>query len=199
MKEHPTACKVGAFLTGFALGGVGGGLGVSEIEKAPVTDGEKAAGAGAGAAVGGLLGMIIGHYVCQPEEAMAAAPPPPPPPPAPLPKGTKVAEIPGPNFEFDKASLTAEGRAKVDEAAQILKDHPSNSVEIAGHTDSVGSDAYNQRLSERRANTVAERLVADGISRSRLHVRGYGESRPVASNKSAEGRARNRRVEIVTD
>jgi OOP family OmpA-OmpF porin len=81
----------------------------------------------------------------------------------------------------------------------VLKDNPTIHVEVGGHTDSIGSDAYNQKLSERRAQTVATELEHDGISASRLTVRGYGERKPEADNKTAEGRARNRRVELIVD
>jgi OOP family OmpA-OmpF porin len=70
-------------------------------------------------------------------------------------------------------------------------------VEVAGHTDSVGSEEYNQGLSERRANTVRDYLASKGINASRLTARGYGEGRPVASNDTSEGRQENRRVELV--
>jgi outer membrane protein OmpA-like peptidoglycan-associated protein len=193
LREKPAACKVASFLTGAALGGLGGGLGTGKIED-HVSNGELAAGTGIGFAAGGLVGMIVGHYACKPTEVAQAAPPPPP-----IPKGTKIAEIPGPNFDFNKASLTPAGRTKVTDAARVLKDHPNLTVAIEGFTDSVGSDEYNMRLSERRATTMTNHLVEDGISRSRLHPKGYGESRPVADNSTAEGRARNRRVEIVVD
>jgi OOP family OmpA-OmpF porin len=195
--SHPTACKVAAFLGGATLGAVGGGVGVDQVEKGP-TDGERAAGAAAGFVAGGLVGALIGHLACQAEEA----PPPPPPPPVAAPppaKGTRIARIVGPNFEFDKARLTRAGEAKVDEAVTILKDNPSVHVAVEGHTDSVGSDAYNQKLSERRARTVADYLIDHGVDPSRLTVRGYGESRPVADNATAAGRAENRRVDIVVD
>ena len=192
-REHPVACKATAALIGGALGATGGAVGVDQIEKGP-DDGEIAAGAAAGLVAGGLVGYLIGHYACPEEEAPVAAPPPPP-----MPKGTKIAEIPGPNFDFDKSTLTAEGKAKVADAARVLKDNPTIHVEVAGHTDSIGSDAYNQKLSERRAKTVADELVRDGISASRLTPRGYGETKPIADNKTEAGRARNRRVEIDVD
>ncbi len=193
LSEHPVACRAGAALTGATLGAVGGGVGVQNVEKGP-DSGEVAAGASAGLVAGGLIGYLIGYYAC-PEEEVVAAPPPPPPPA----KGTKIAEIPGPNFDFNKSNLTPAGKAKVADAAQILKNNPSIHVEVGGHTDSIGSDAYNQKLSERRARTVADELERDGISASRLSVRGYGERKPIADNKTEEGRARNRRVEIVVD
>jgi OOP family OmpA-OmpF porin len=193
LREHPVACRAGAAATGAVLGGVGGGVGTANIGDG-ADNGEIAAGAAVGTVVGGLIGYLIGYYACPEEEV--APPPPPPPPPA---KGTKIAEIPGPNFDFNKYTLTPAGREKVAEAAQILKNNPTIHVEVAGHTDSIGSEAYNLKLSERRARTVAEELQKDGISASRLTVRGYGKANPIASNATAEGRARNRRVELVVD
>ena len=191
LREHPTACKAGSALLGGALGATLGGVGVDQWENDP-DDGEIAAGAAAGLVGGGLLGYLIGHYACpEPEAPVAAAPPPA--------KGTKIAEIPGPNFDFNKATLTPAGKAKVADAAKTLKDNPTLHVEVGGHTDSIGSDTYNQGLSERRAKTVADELTKDGISASRLTVRGYGKRKPIADNKTEAGRARNRRVELVVD
>jgi len=196
MRSDPM-CKYGMPILGGALGATGGGLGVSEIEPTP-SKGEVAGGAAAGLVVGSLLGLVAGHYLCEEQ----ATPPPPPPPPAaaaPPAKGTKIATITGPNFDFDKASLTAEGKSRVREAAAVLKQHPTLRVSVEGHTDSVGSDVYNERLSERRAQTVAELLGVEGVSRSRLDVRGFGKTRPIADNKTAAGRAENRRVEIIAE
>ena len=156
LREHPVACKATAAAIGATLGAVGGGVGVNEIEKGP-DDGEIAAGAAAGLVAGGLIGYLIGHYACPEEEVVVQERVAPPPPP----KGTKIAEIPGPNFDFDKSTLTPAGKAKVADAARTLKDSPSVHVEVGGHTDSIGSDGYNQRLSERRAKTVA--LSATGL------------------------------------
>ena len=195
MREHPVACRAAATVTGAAIGGTLGGVLVHKYEGGVGGDsGETAAGAAGGTVGGGLIGYLIGYYAC-PEEEVVAAPPPPPPPA----KGTKIAEIPGPNFDFNKYNLTPAGKAKVADAAQILKNNPSIHVEVAGHTDSIGSDTYNQKLSERRAQTVTDELQRDGISASRMTVRGYGERKPIADNKTEEGRARNRRVEIVVD
>jgi OOP family OmpA-OmpF porin len=193
LREHPTACKAGAALIGGTLGATMGGVGVDQWENDP-DSGEIAAGAAAGLVGGGLLGYLIGHYACPEPEAPVAATPPPPPA-----KGTKIAEIPGPNFDFNKSTLTPAGKGKVADAAKILKDNPTIHVEVGGHTDSIGSDQYNQKLSERRAQTVADELVKDGISASRLTVRGYGKRKPIADNKTEAGRARNRRVELVVD
>jgi OOP family OmpA-OmpF porin len=106
------------------------------------------------------------------------------------------------NFDFDKANIKAEFAPVLDEAAQILKDNPQVSVIIEGHTDSIGSETYNQRLSERRAESVRRYLVDKGVDASRLETHGYGESQPVASNTTSEGkdnpegRAMNRRAEL---
>ncbi len=193
LQEHPVACRTAATLIGGTLGAVGGGVGVDQVENGP-DDGERAAGAAAGLVAGGLVGYLIGYYACPQEVEEVKAPPPPPPA-----KGTKIAEIPGPNFDFNKSTLTSAGKGKVADAAKVLKDNPTVHVEVGGHTDSIGSDPYNQKLSERRAQTVADELGRDGISASRLTVRGYGKRKPVADNKTEEGRARNRRVELIVD
>lgn len=125
---------------------------------------------------------------------VVAAPVPPPPPPAPM---RKKIVLRGVNFDYDKATLQPAGRPILDEAAEILKANPDVNVEVRGFTDSRGSDAYNMRLSERRAQTVKNYLVSRGVSPSRLTTRGYGESDPVATNETESGRAQNRRVELI--
>ncbi len=109
-----------------------------------------------------------------------------------------VITLRGIYFEFDKATITPESRPDLEEAAKILIQNPTILVEIQGHTDSVGSDKYNQQLSERRAKAVVNYLVQDlGVEEIRLTAKGYGESRPVADNTTEDGRALNRRVEFV--
>lgn len=108
-----------------------------------------------------------------------------------------VIELRGVHFDFDKSDLKPEAIVILNEAAALLEQHETVVVEVAGHTDSVGTDAYNQGLSERRANSVRDYLVSKGIRASRLSARGYGEARPVASNDTDAGRAENRRVELV--
>jgi outer membrane protein OmpA-like peptidoglycan-associated protein len=100
-------------------------------------------------------------------------------------------------FDFDKANLKPGAREKVARVASILHSHPDLKIEVEGHTDSVGSDAYNQRLSERRAESVRAGLVQDGVKSEVVGTTGFGESRPVATNGTPEGRQQNRRVEIV--
>jgi outer membrane protein OmpA-like peptidoglycan-associated protein len=129
-----------------------------------------------------------------PAPPVAQAPPPPPPPPAPPAKRKIVLR--GVNFDFDKATIRADARPVLDEAINILKHESGISVVAEGHTDAVGTDAYNQRLSERRAKAVKDYLVNGGVSASRIDTVGYGEAKPVATNDTADGRAQNRRTEL---
>jgi OOP family OmpA-OmpF porin len=108
-----------------------------------------------------------------------------------------VIELEGVHFDFDKATLKPEAMAILDEAAALLNKNERVVVEVAGHTDSIGSDAYNQGLSERRAKSVQDYLVSKGVKAQRLTAKGYGESMPVASNDTEAGRAENRRVELI--
>ena len=117
------------------------------------------------------------------------------------PRGTRVGPQGCPcdltlklNFAFDSSALTDSDKAQLDAAVAELKRLNWTSGVIEGHTDSIGSDAYNQKLSERRAATVREYLIVQGIAESRMSPTGFGESQPVADNKTAEGRAENRRV-----
>ncbi|BDB18153.1 hypothetical protein cym2001_15180 [Pseudomonas sp. CYM-20-01] len=127
---------------------------------------------------------------------------PPAPPPAVVEEVVVVKEetivIRDVHFQFDSAMLTAADTAKLDTVATRLKQEaPGAQLRVSGHTDSVGKDAYNQKLSERRAHSVVEYLIKSGVPRSSfVSVTGAGESHPVADNKTAEGRALNRRTEI---
>ena len=100
------------------------------------------------------------------------------------------------NFESDKAVLMASSTPTLEEIVKILNDFPNVSVEIQGHTDSTASEAHNMDLSQRRAKTVMEYLISRGIPASRLTAQGYGESRPIDTNATAAGKAKNRRVEL---
>ncbi|HSV79795.1 MAG TPA: OmpA family protein [Ramlibacter sp.] len=133
--------------------------------------------------------------VAAPPPPAVVPPPPPPPPPAP-PAATKVTYAADAFFDFDKAVLKAEGRAKLDDLVGKIKDISLEVIIAVGHTDSVGTDAYNQRLSVRRAEAVKAYLVSKGIEKNRVYTEGKGEKQPVADNKTSEGRAKNRRVEI---
>ncbi|MEJ7138735.1 outer membrane protein OmpA [Amphibiibacter pelophylacis] len=129
-----------------------------------------------------------------PAPAPAPATAPAPAPAAPV--SEKVTFQADAFFDFDKSVLKPEGRRKLDELSGLTKDINLEVIIAVGHTDSVGSDAYNQKLSLRRANAVKEYLVGKGIERSRIYTEGKGEKQPIASNKTAAGRAKNRRVEI---
>jgi OOP family OmpA-OmpF porin len=138
--------------------------------------------------------------------APAAAPPPPPPPPAkpapapakpaPKPVAEKVTLAADVLFDFDKSVLKPEGKAKLDDLAGKIQAIALEVVIAIGHTDSIGSDAYNQKLSVRRAESVKAYLVSKGVEPNRIYTEGKGEKQPVASNKTKEGRQKNRRVEI---
>jgi OOP family OmpA-OmpF porin len=171
------------------------------------------------------IGLSFDFGGKEPPPAPRKAEPPPPPPPPPNPdldgdgvlnerdkcpntrpgavvdldgcEVEAVIELEGVYFDFDKATIKPEGKVVLNEAAALLQKHERVVVEVGGHTDSVGSEAYNQGLSERRADAVRDYLMSKGVKASRLTARGYGESRPVASNDTEEGRAENRRVELV--
>ncbi|WP_367849203.1 outer membrane protein OmpA [Rhodoferax sp. WC2427] len=99
-------------------------------------------------------------------------------------------------FDFNKSVLKPEGKAKLDDLVSKVKGINLEVIIAVGHTDSVGSDAYNQKLSVRRSEAVKAYLVSSGIEKNRVYTEGKGEKQPVADNKTAEGRAKNRRVEI---
>ena len=103
----------------------------------------------------------------------------------------------GVHFAFNKAKIRPEDMPVLDEAAETLRAHPDMRVEVNGYTDAIGSEKYNLRLSERRAEAVVAYLEGKGISRDRLIPQGFGKTNFVASNDTAEGRAQNRRVELI--
>ena len=127
-----------------------------------------------------------------PAPAAAPAPAPAPQPPA----ATKVTYAADAFFDFNKSVLKPEGKAKLDDLVGKVKGINLEVVIAVGHTDSVGSDAYNQALSVRRSEAVKAYLVSKGIEKNRVYTEGKGEKQPVADNKTTEGRAKNRRVEI---
>ena len=124
-----------------------------------------------------------------PAPVTQAAPPPPPP-------AKKKIVLRSVHFDFDKATLKADAKPILDEAVQVLKQEGSVDIVVEGHTDSVGTEQYNLGLSRRRADTVRRYLVEHGVAASRITAEGMGESKPVASNDTADGRAQNRRVEL---
>jgi len=139
----------------------------------------------------------------------APVPPPPPPPPAtppvapppppaapPQPTTEKVTFAADAFFDFNKATLKPEGKAKLDDLVSKMGGIALEVIIAVGHTDSVGGDAYNQKLSIKRAEAVKGYLVGKGVEKNRVYTEGKGKKQPVADNKTAEGRAKNRRVEI---
>jgi outer membrane protein OmpA-like peptidoglycan-associated protein len=113
-----------------------------------------------------------------------------------VPTPEKPVILTGINFEFDKAVLLPSSLQILDRVAASLIVHPDVSVEVGGHCDSDGSDEYNLMLSDRRAKAVRDYLIKKGVPATRLTARGYGESQPIADNNTAEGKAKNRRVEL---
>jgi outer membrane protein OmpA-like peptidoglycan-associated protein len=111
-------------------------------------------------------------------------------------KPKQVIILKGVNFAFNSTELTPQSKGILDEWVAKIKADKTIRVEVAGHTDSIGSDAYNQKLSEGRAKSVVDYFVSQGVSADRLKAVGYGKTKPVASNATDEGRAQNRRVEL---
>lgn len=173
---------------GAGTGGVIGGI----IGK---QTGNTAVGAIIGAAIGGSAGALIGHKMDKQaaemkqkvEDANVER----------VGEGIKITFASGILFKTGSADLQAEAKQNVQKLAEILKEYPDTNILIEGHTDSDGTDAFNQKLSERRAQAVATYAQSIGVSSSRFQTVGYGESQPVGSNDTAEGKQANRRVEIA--
>lgn len=192
------ACGQNGALVGFIVGGGTAGILVSEFEGGDGgSSGQIAAGVAGGVVGGALVGAALGHLLCDPirEPPPVEPPPPPPPPPAP----TRIELSADAHFDFGSATLKPAGERKIDEIVQTLQENAEVRILVEGYTDSVGSESYNQRLSERRAEAVRDHMTARGIAAERIDTRGHGEANPVATNATAEGRAQNRRVIIETE
>jgi len=197
-------------LIGAGYGGVGGGIGGGfYAANNDHRDNNELEGAGI-AAAGMIVGAGIGYLGCrlmqdEPKPEPKPAPPPPPPPkaepapPPPPPKPdpcTELVRLEGVRFEYDKSDVSPNSSGILDETVAALGRCPGKRVRLSAHTDSVGSDRYNEALSQRRAESVRAYLVAHGVAASRIEAIGLGESSPIADNGTDEGRAQNRRVEI---
>lgn len=150
-----------------------------------------------GAGIGGLAGAGIGNYMDRQESAMREAL---------SDSGVGVRRqgndllliMPGDvTFDTNSSSIKSDFYHILNDAAQVLNRYPATYVDVVGHADSTGPDAYNQTLSEQRASSVGSYLISQGVLRDRFYIAGMGERSPIASNDTVEGRARNRRVEIL--
>ncbi|MEM1271534.1 MAG: OmpA family protein [Bacteroidota bacterium] len=186
--ETTSRTRDGAIL-GAGSGAVLGGA----IAKATGKSAKKGAaiGAAAGAVTGGLIGRRLDQQAKELEEQLRDAEV------ERTEEGIAVRFDSAILFDFDSSSLRGNARSDLSELAYSIQSYPGTKIVVVGHTDAIGSDAYNQRLSERRADAVRYELQREGVTSSRLTAYGVGESQPVASNASEYGRAQNRRVELT--
>jgi outer membrane protein OmpA-like peptidoglycan-associated protein len=187
-----TSCNASRTARGGAIGaGTGGAIG-GVVGRAT---GNTAAGVIIGAAVGGTVGAAIGRYMDRQAEELrrdmegATV--------ERVGEGIKITFDTGILFDFNEAQLRPAAKENIEELAETLKKYEDTNILIQGHTDNVGSRQVNQRLSEQRANAVADYAAAQGVDRSRMKVEGHGFSMPVASNDTEAGRQQNRRVEVA--
>ena len=178
-----------------AVGIIGGALGgylLGDLVGGNHDRTEKVLGAGIGAIAGGAVGAYMDQQEADLRRQTA---------------GTGVDVIrqgddlilrmpSGITFPVDSSAIQPQFRSTLDGVAQTLASYNQTYIDVLGHTDSTGSDAYNQALSERRAQSVADYLSTRGVARARMGIRGFGETQPIASNETEEGRSQNRRVEI---
>ncbi len=186
------SCNTSKTFKGGAIGaGTGGAIGGLIGSKSDNT----AKGAILGAVIGGSAGALIGNYMDKQAEELEQD----------LEgadiervgEGIKITFDSGILFGFDSSELTYASKTNIAELAETLKKYEDTEILIEGHTDSKGSESYNQELSERRAGSVAGELRSLGVAASRISEVGYGEEMPIADNSTEEGRSQNRRVEVA--
>ncbi|MEI9917812.1 MAG: OmpA family protein [Bacteroidota bacterium] len=185
-------CNATNTTKGGAIGaGAGGAIGGVIGHKS----GNTAVGAIIGAAVGGATGALIGRHMDKQAEELKKDL-----------NGAKVERVgegilitfdSGLLFESDKSDLETTTKANLDQLAQTLKKYDDTNILVEGHTDNTGDDSYNMKLSDKRAESVEDYLVTDGVAKGRITTKGYGENQPVADNDTASGRQANRRVEVA--
>jgi outer membrane protein OmpA-like peptidoglycan-associated protein len=178
-----------------AIGGIGGALGgylLGDLVGGRRDRTEKIVGAG----IGGLAGAGIGAYMDRQERQLRERT-----------AGTDVQVIrrgddlvlnipSGITFAYNSAAVQPQFQRTLDQVASTLAEYNQTYIDVYGHTDATGSDAYNQTLSERRASSVADYLAGRGVQQARIGTRGYGETQPIAENDTPDGQAANRRVEV---
>ena len=197
---HLRMAVCGALVVALALTGCAG---KSKTTKGAVIGGVAGAGVGAaaggakgaaiGAAAGAAAGALIGHYMDEQEKKLETVDG------ATVEREGDMLRVTFESailFDVDKADLKSSARDNLTKVAGVLNEYPDTDLIIEGHTDSQGSDSYNQTLSERRADSVKAFLMESGVSQNRLRTKGYGELAPIASNDTPEGRSQNRRVEV---
>lgn len=174
----------------------GAGIGVAAGALVGGLIGGNLQGALIGAAIGGAAGAVIGNQMDKQADKIEEAVP-----------GAEVKRVgegiqiifddkSGVNFGFDSADLTVEAKKNLDAVAEVFLEFPDTDLMIEGHTDSVGDENYNMKLSKRRAKSVADYLKDKGVAGSRFQIEAFGETRPRFDNATKEGQAKNRRVEI---
>jgi outer membrane protein OmpA-like peptidoglycan-associated protein len=177
---------------GAAAGTVAGGAAGAVIGR---TSGNTALGAIIGATVGGATGAIIGNQMDKQAEEIKKT--------VPDAKVERVGEgiivefSSNVLFGFDQSTLSNEAKGNLDKLVRVLNSYADTDIELQGHTDSKGSEAYNQTLSEQRAGAVSNYLTSKGIARARLNIKGFGENAPKYTNNTETGRSQNRRVEFL--
>ncbi|CAB1083972.1 Outer membrane protein A precursor [Olavius algarvensis Delta 1 endosymbiont] len=173
---------------GAGVGGAAGGI-------IGIATGHTVAGILIGAVVGGAAGAFIGNYMDKQaaeierdiEGAKVER----------VGEGIKITFSSGILFDVDQSNVKDQYRSELTELSRILNKYNDTNIMLVGHTDSTGSEAYNQKLSERRADSVANYLATQNVNSGRFTTEGYGESQPVATNDTDAGRAQNRRVEVA--
>ena len=194
-----TAAIVGAATCGAM--GAGGGAAI----------GSQHNGHGSGIGIGAGVGAVTGALICgglaylltenpkpppPPPPPPAKPKPPPPPPPPPAPKVERTIILDDVLFDFDKSAIKPEGAAILDRLVAFMNENRDKKVSLSGYTDSIGTDAYNMKLSDRRWMSAKDYIVKKGVDAGRVSGEGFGKTKPIADNKTAEGRAKNRRVEL---
>lgn len=188
-----SGCKTMSKTTkGAAIGTATGGAMGAVIGKAA---GNPALGAIIGATVGGATGAVIGHEMDKQAKEIEQT--------VPDAKVERVGEgiivefSSAVLFGFDRSDLSNEATENLDKLVKVLNTYPDTNIEVQGHTDSKGTEAYNLSLSEKRATTVTDYLASKGIDKSRMTIKGFGETAPKYDNETEEGMAQNRRVEFL--